>query len=80
MALEIIEVEIKNEDGIQSINLPEEFRISDDRVFLKKVGNQVHLIPKHSAWENFFNSTLRVTDDFMETRDQGEDQERESFD
>lgn len=78
MAFEIVEINTQN--NIQDIRIPEKFRIDDDRVYIKKVGNELHLIPYHSAWDSFFNSDIKVTDDFMETRDQGEDQERESFD
>ncbi|MES2278143.1 MAG: type II toxin-antitoxin system VapB family antitoxin [Bacteroidota bacterium] len=78
MAFEIAEIEIK--DGIQTVNLPEEFRINDDRVYIKKQGNMICLIPYHSAWNSFFTSENSVTKDFMEDRGDLADQERESFD
>lgn len=82
MALEIAEIvaDVAVKDGVLTVNLPDGFTIDGGQAIIKKVGNELHVIPFQSPWEKFFKSTTKFTDDFMETRDQGEDQERESFD
>jgi len=55
-------------------------RINDDKVYLKKVGNTLYLIPYHSPWQNLIDSTNSFTADFMDERDQPAQQQRESLD
>lgn len=73
-------VDIKNESGIQAIEIPEEFRINDDKVFLKKTGNIISIIPYHSAWQNLTDSLSEFTPDFMEERKHPSQNDREKFD
>jgi antitoxin VapB len=54
----------------QVINLPKEFSFSGDRVFIKKMGNAVILIPYDNPWQPLFDSLAQFSDDFMEDRDQ----------
>ena len=61
----------------QAVRLPKEFRFEGTEVFIKKVGNAVLLIPYREPWETLFDSLARFSDDFMETRDQPQQQERE---
>lgn len=77
MAFEIVEIE--NQNNVQDIKIPEKFRINDDRVYMKKVGNALYIIPYHSAWDSLINSTSLFTDDFMKERGCQPGQERESF-
>ena len=72
-------IDIKNKKGSQAIMIPKEMRINDDRVFLKKVGNTLYIIPYHSPWQNLIESTDSFTADFMEERSQPIQQQRESF-
>ena len=78
MAFETIE--IQNTSGIQSIRLPDNFKINDDKVYLKKVGNALYIIPFHNPWQNLIDSVNEFTQDFMTNRDQPAEQTRESFD
>jgi antitoxin VapB len=73
-------IEIKNKKGIQAIRIPERLRINDDKVYLKKVGNSLFIIPFHSPWQNMFDSLNSFTSDFMDEREQTNDQQRELFD
>ncbi len=77
MRIETIEIQQNSND--QVIRLPEEFRIDDNKVYLKKTGNTIQVIPFHNPWENFFESLADFTPDFME-RNQPQEQNRESFD
>jgi len=52
----------------QAVRLPKEFRFKGDRVFVKKVGNSVVLIPYQRPWQTLFESLEQFSDDFMEDR------------
>lgn len=73
-------IDIINKKGFQDIRIPEQMRIDDNKVYLKKVGNSIHIIPYHKPWQNLFDSLDSFTPDFMENRDQPEIQKREQFD
>ncbi|MFQ5611181.1 MAG: antitoxin [Anaerolineae bacterium] len=61
----------------QAVRLPKEFRFTGDKVFIKKVGNAVILIPYQDSWQSLFQSLDQFSDDFMEIREQPARQERE---
>ena len=64
----------------QAIRLPKEFQFTGNEVFIQKHGDAVILIPHEKAWDIFMEGINEFTDDFMnDGRDQGENQERESF-
>jgi antitoxin VapB len=73
-------IDIKNSDGKQAILIPNEMRIDDNKVYLKKIGNTIFIIPFHNPWQNLIESVNSFTDDFMDDREQLEQQQRESFD
>ncbi|MBE9471149.1 MAG: antitoxin [Anaerolineae bacterium] len=62
----------------QAVRLPKEFRFSGTKVFIKKVGNAVTLIPYQGSWQSLFDSLDEFSDDFMESREQPAQQVRES--
>jgi len=72
-------VKIKKKSGAQIIQIPEGFRIKDDKVYLKKVGNSIYVIPFHNPWDSLINSTELFTSDFLEERNQPKVQERDFF-
>ncbi len=58
----------------QAVTLPKEYHISEDEVFVNKVGEIVMLIPKSFEWGGFLNSLNMFSEDFMENgREQGAD-------
>lgn len=59
----------------QVVRLPKEFRFKGDRVFIKKVGSSVVLIPYQEPWQTLFESLDQFSDDFMEDREQPMQQE-----
>ena len=63
----------------QAIRLPKEFRFDGTQVFIKKVGNMVVLIPEQDSWQTLFDSLEQFSDDFMESRNQPEQQVREGL-
>ena len=73
-------IDIQKSGGFQSIQIPENFKIDDDKVYLKKVGNALFVIPFHNPWESLIQSVEDFTPDFMEKREQPDEQKREIFD
>lgn len=63
----------------QAVRLPKHFRFQGDRVFIKRVGNAVVLLPYHDSWQTLFESLDQFSDDFMDQRDQPDQQHRESM-
>jgi len=60
----------------QAVRLPKEFRIPGNKVYIKKLGNAVGLIPEQDSWQSLLQSNGLFTDDFMVERIQPETQTR----
>jgi len=54
----------------QAVRLPKEFRFDGDRVYVKRVGNAVVLLPYRDSWRGMFESLEQFSGDFMEDREQ----------
>jgi len=78
--MKIQAVDIQNISGHQAIQLPNDLKINDDKVYLKKIGNVIYIIPFHNPWQNFYDSLSNFSADFMNQRSQPFQQDRESFD
>jgi antitoxin VapB len=65
--------------GSQAVRLPKEFRFEGSRVFIKKVGDAVVLLPRQDSWDVLFESLSQFTDDFMAAREQPVPQDRETL-
>ncbi len=63
----------------QAVRLPLEFRFEGTRVYIKRMGNAVLLLPEQDTWQMLFDSLGLFSDDFMEMRDQPEQQVRETL-
>ncbi|MEP7376089.1 MAG: type II toxin-antitoxin system VapB family antitoxin [Chitinophagaceae bacterium] len=77
--MKIEAVDIKNISGKQAIQLPDDLRINDDKVYLKKIGNVIYIIPFHAPWQTFFDSLSSFSSDFMSDRNQPSQQSRDLF-
>lgn len=73
-------IDIQQTNGAQIIRIPEEMKIEDDKVYLRKLGNTIFVIPFHNPWQSLFESLDNFSPDFMEDRHQPTPQERESLD
>ena len=73
-------VNIQDISGSQMIKIPDNFKINDDKVYLKKVGDILYIIPFHNPWQSLIDSVNRFSEDFMDDRQQPNQQSRESFD
>ncbi len=56
----------------QAIRLPKKYRFQGTKVYIKKLGNAVVLIPEHDSWQTLRESLDLFSEDFMERRDQPE--------
>jgi antitoxin VapB len=63
----------------QAVRLPKDFRFEDSDVFIKKIGKMVVLLPKDDPWSSLVNSLDQFTDDFMENREQPDQNPRNNF-
>jgi len=62
----------------QAVRLPKEFRFKGDRVYLKKVGDAVILLPYGAPWQSLVESLSLFSGDFMQPRTQPITQQREN--
>ena len=76
--MKIQAVDIQNISGQQAIQLPNDLKINDDKVYLKKMGNVIYIIPFHTPWQKFYDSLSNFTEDFMNERDQPSQQNRDA--
>ena len=70
---------IFNGTDFQSIKIPNQLKIDDDKVYIKKVGNALYIIPFHNPWQTMLDSLNKFTPDFMENREQPKKQQRENL-
>ena len=51
----------------QAVRLPKEFRFKGSKVYIKKMGNGLLLLPEESGknWDTFFEVCNKFSDDFM---------------
>jgi antitoxin VapB len=78
--MEFEAIDIQNNAAGQAIKIPDNFKINDSKVYIKKMGNGLFIIPYHQPWQCLFNSLEQFSTDFMEERNQPSSQNRESFD
>ena len=60
----------------QAVRLPKQFRFRGDRVYIKKMGDAVILLPVRHSWNLLTSSLALFTEDFMQEREQPALQER----
>ena len=66
--------------GSQAVRLPKKFRFNTDEVIVQQLGNAILLVPKDALWDTFKDGVNGFTNDvFMEGRNQGVQEERESL-
>lgn len=63
----------------QAVRLPKEFRFGSDRVYIKRVGNAVVLLPYQAAWDTLLESLSLFSSDFMSERTQPPQQRENAF-
>ncbi len=63
----------------QAVRLPKEFRFKGEKVFIKKLGNAVVLLPMQHPWQPLLDSLHKFSKDYMTSREQPEIQDREDI-
>ncbi|WKZ34969.1 MAG: type II toxin-antitoxin system VapB family antitoxin [Anaerolineales bacterium] len=61
----------------QAVRLPKEFRFGSDRVYIKRIGEAVVLLPYQTPWSTLIESLSLFSADFMDERNQPPLQNRE---
>lgn len=61
----------------QAVRLPKAYRFQGDKVFVRRVGDGLLLLPCSDGWDSLLASLTMFTDDFMEERQQPPDQVRD---
>lgn len=63
----------------QAVRLPKEFRFEGEKVYVRRMGNAVVLLPYQDSWRGLYESLEWFSEDFMDSREQPSGQEeRES--
>ena len=60
------EAKVNNNAGVQSVEIPVEYHLPEDDIFINRIGDTVLLTPKNSKLASMINSLDMFTDDFME--------------
>ena len=68
-----------NNGRSQAVRLPKECRFTGEDVYIKKFEDIVILMPKDNPWSSMVNSLDNFSDDFMDSRNQPNEQVRESL-
>ncbi len=63
----------------QAVRLPKAYRFEGGQVYIKKVGEMVILMPYHAPWSLLEDSLEMFSEEFMESRNQPQVQEREDL-
>ena len=63
----------------QAIRLPKAYRFEGGKVYIKKLGDVVMLIPYHAPWRVMADSLELFSEDFMSSRKQPDAEEREDL-
>ena len=61
----------------QAVRLPQEYRFKGKEIFVKQYGDIVLLFPKKSPWKSLIESVDEFSDDYMDSRNQPDQQQRE---
>ena len=63
----------------QAVRLPKEFRFEGNEAYIKKIGNVVLLMPINHPWNGLIDSLHKFSNDFMENRNQPQQQVRDDL-
>jgi antitoxin VapB len=63
----------------QAIRLPKAYRLPGKKVFLKRMGKGILVLPEDSEWQPLIDSLSKFSPDFMADRNQPPQQHRPEF-
>jgi antitoxin VapB len=61
----------------QAVRLPKAYRFKGDRVYVRRMGDGVLLLPYQAGWALLREGAAQFSDDFMQTRNQPRQQARD---
>ncbi len=61
----------------QAVRLPKEYRFPGSKVYLRRVGKGVLLLPEEGSWDTLIEGASLFADDFLPERNQGAHESRE---
>ena len=61
-----------NKGNSQTLKIPSKYKIKSNKIYIKKIGNALYLIPFDNPWQSLFDSLKKFSDDFLESREQPE--------
>jgi antitoxin VapB len=73
-------IPLQKSKNSQSLKIPKRLWIDDRKVFVKKIGNALYIIPFNDPWASLFEGVDAFTEDFMQERGESIDQKRDSLD
>lgn len=56
----IVEAKVFKSGNSQAIRIPKELRLKSDKVYIKKINNELLIIPDENVWENWWKSFERI--------------------
>ncbi len=73
-------VKVFKSGNSQAVRIPKNYSVSDEELYIQKIGDTIILTPIKDIWKNFENSIENFSDDLFEDgRQQPEMQKRESI-
>jgi len=63
----------------QAVRLPKEYRFSGSDVYIRSFEGVIMLLPRNHPWESLIKSLDMFSDDFMNDRNQPEEQQRDGL-
>lgn len=72
-------IDIIQENNYQLIKIPIDFKINDNKVYIKKMGDTLQIIPYHNLWDNFYKNLSNFSDDYMNERSDFVENNRENI-
>ena len=63
----------------QEVRLPKSYRFDGDRVYIKRMGDAVVLLPFDHPWTSLVDSLGGFSDDFMREREQPDEQQKRDW-
>ncbi len=71
-------VKVFKSGNSQAVRIPKNYSVSDEELYIQKIGDTIILTPIKDIWKNFENSIENFSDDLFEDgRQQPETQRRE---
>ncbi len=72
-------IRITNSNNGQKILLPPKYKLKGKEVFIKRIGEDIIVFTKKGGWDSLSGSLDKFSEDFMQSRNQPELENREKL-